>query len=93
MSDTGKTIARPAWLGTDVSVSLRKLVFIRWVAIGGQAAAVVFAGLIMDFAPADLAGDGGDRDLGRAQRRHQRCRATAARGSATARPRSISATT
>lgn len=49
MSDSGKTAARTAWLGTDVSVSLRKLVFIRWVAIAGQAAAVVFAALIMDF--------------------------------------------
>jgi two-component system sensor histidine kinase RegB len=49
MTDGSKAIANPSWLGTDVSVSLRKLVFIRWVAIGGQAAAVVFAGLLMDF--------------------------------------------
>jgi two-component system sensor histidine kinase RegB len=47
MTDTAKTPLLA--LGTDVSVSLRKLVFIRWVAIGGQAAAVVFAGLIMAF--------------------------------------------
>ncbi len=49
MSETPRTAANPPALGTDVSVSLRKLVFIRWVAIGGQAAAVVFAGLIMNF--------------------------------------------
>jgi two-component system, sensor histidine kinase RegB len=47
MTDTAKT--PPRALGTDVSVSLRKLVFIRWVAIGGQVAAVVFSGLIMAF--------------------------------------------
>jgi two-component system sensor histidine kinase RegB len=50
MTDTEKTSARRGWHGTDVSVSLRKLVFIRWLAIGGQAAAVVFASVIMDFA-------------------------------------------
>ncbi|MGH6980593.1 MAG: ActS/PrrB/RegB family redox-sensitive histidine kinase [Stellaceae bacterium] len=49
MSDTAKPFAPAAALGTDVSVSLRRLVFIRWVAIGGQAAAVVFAGIIMGF--------------------------------------------
>lgn len=48
MSDSLK-IAGPPALGTDVSVSLRRLVFIRWVAIAGQAAAVVFAGIVMGF--------------------------------------------
>ena len=33
----------------DVTVSLRKLVLIRWVAIGGQAAAVVFVYFILGF--------------------------------------------
>ncbi|MGH6990059.1 MAG: ActS/PrrB/RegB family redox-sensitive histidine kinase [Stellaceae bacterium] len=35
--------------GTEVSVSLRKLVFIRWVAVGGQVAAVAVAMFLFDF--------------------------------------------
>src|SRR5665213_830191 len=50
MSDAAKTFANPMRHGTEVSVSLRKLVFIRWVAIGGQAVAVIFAGLVLGFA-------------------------------------------
>jgi len=50
MSDAAKSFANPMRHGTEVSVSLRKLVFIRWVAIGGQAVAVIFAGLVLGFA-------------------------------------------
>jgi two-component system, sensor histidine kinase RegB len=39
----------PTLRGTEVSVSLRKLVFTRWVAVGGQAAAVAFAVLVLGF--------------------------------------------
>jgi two-component system, sensor histidine kinase RegB len=46
ISHSGNTATR---LRTDVSVSLRMLVFIRWVAIGGQAAAVVFAHVILGY--------------------------------------------
>jgi two-component system sensor histidine kinase RegB len=49
MNGTEKSLAPRGWHGTDVSVSLRKLVFIRWLAIAGQAAAVVFAGIVMNF--------------------------------------------
>jgi two-component system sensor histidine kinase RegB len=49
MSDLSKISGNPRRHGTAVSVSLRKLVFIRWVAIGGQAAAVVFAGFVLGF--------------------------------------------
>ncbi len=41
MSAPGEIKAAPASTGTDVSISLRKLVLIRWVAVIGQAATVL----------------------------------------------------
>jgi two-component system, sensor histidine kinase RegB len=47
---TQTNLSASARLGTDISVSVRKLVFIRWLAIAGQAAAVLFAHFALGFA-------------------------------------------
>ena len=49
MTEAIKSAANPMLRRTDVSVSLRKLVFIRWVAVCGQALAVAFAVVVLGF--------------------------------------------